>query len=79
MFIGILQHTPPWVWGLLAALVALGLTHVKTRQMTLRRAALMPVVMAGLSLSGVLSSFGGHALPMLAWVAGAAVGWPPRP
>ena len=73
MFIGILQHTPLWVWGLLAALVALGSTQIKTRQMTLRRAALMPVAMVGLSLFGVLSSFGGHALPMLAWLAGAAV------
>ena len=27
MFISILQHTPVWVWALLSALVALGLSR----------------------------------------------------
>ncbi len=73
MFIGILQHTPVWVWLLLAALVALGLTQIRARQMTLRRATLLPLIMLALSLFGVLSTFGGHALPLLAWATGAAV------
>ena len=73
MFIRILQHTPVWVWILLAALVALGLTQTRARRMTLRRATLLPVAMVTLSLVGVVSSFGSRALPLLAWLCAAAV------
>ena len=73
MFISILQHTPVWVWALLSALVALGLVQTQTRQMTLGRAALLPVAMVTLSVAGVASRFGVHALPLLAWAGGAAV------
>lgn len=68
MFIRILQHTPVWVWILLAALVALGLTQTRARRMTRRRATLLPVAMVTLSLVGVVSSFGSRALPLLAWL-----------
>lgn len=73
MFISILQHTPVWVWALLSALVALGLVQTQTRQMTLGRAALLPLAMVTLSVTGVVSRFGVHALPLLAWAGGAAV------
>lgn len=73
MVITILQHTPVWVWTLLSALVALGLAQTQTRQMTLGRAALLPVIMVTLSVAGVASRFGVHALPLLAWAGGAAV------
>ncbi len=72
MVISILQHTPVWVWALLSALVALGLVQTQTRQMTLGRAALLPVIMVTLSVAGVASRFGVHALPLLAWAGGAA-------
>jgi len=73
MFISIIQHTPIWVWALLAALVALGLVQTQTREMTLSRAALLPVIMVTLSVVGVVSRFGVHALPLLAWAGGAAM------
>lgn len=73
MFISILQHTPVWVWALLTALVALGLMQTQSRQMTLGRAALLPLTMVTLSVAGVVSRFGLHALPLSAWAGGAAV------
>ena len=68
MFMIILSRTPSWVWLLLAALVALGWTQTRTRQMTLMRATALPAVMMGLSLFGVVSTFGAHALPLGAWL-----------
>lgn len=68
MFFMIISRTPVWVWALLAALVALGLTQTRTRQMTLVRATALPSVMMGLSLFGVLSTFGAKALPLGAWL-----------
>jgi hypothetical protein len=62
----ILKHTPTWVWGLLAALLALGISQIRTREVSLARTALMPVAMAALSLWGTASAFGGS--PLLGWV-----------
>lgn len=58
MFIAIVQHTPVWVWGLLAVLVALGLSQTRDRQVSLARVTVLPLVMIALSVSGVLSAFG---------------------
>lgn len=68
------SHTPYYVWAILAGLVSLGLKMRHDRAVTLRRLAIMPVAMLGLSLSGVASGLGLHALPVLAWVAGIALG-----
>ena len=69
MFIAIITRTPTWVWLLLAGLVTLGLTQTRTRQMSLVRATVLPIVMMGLSLFGVLSTFGANALSLSAWFA----------
>ena len=58
MLISIIQHTPLWVWGLLGALVALGLSQTRAREMSLLRVAIVPVILIALSLSGVFSAFG---------------------
>ncbi len=68
MFFIIISRTPVWVWGLLVALLALGLTQTRTRQVSVTRATVLPLVMAGLSLLGVLSTFGAQALPMGTWL-----------
>jgi hypothetical protein len=73
MFIAIISRTPPWVWLLLAVLVALGWTQTRTRQLTVVRATVLPIVMMGLSLFGVLSTFGANALPLSAWFAALVV------
>jgi hypothetical protein len=68
MFIAIISRTPSWVWLLLVVLVVLGWTQTRTRQMTVVRATVLPIVMMGLSLFGVLSTFGANALPLGAWL-----------
>jgi len=67
MFITILQHTPTWVFGLLAAL---GVAQGFPRTVTLRRSAVLPLALVGISLLGVLSAFGIEPLTLLAWAMG---------
>jgi len=67
-----LQHTPTWVFGLFVALVALGLSMSFPRTMSLRRSLMLPLALLGLSLLGVASAFGSHALALPAWAAGLA-------
>ncbi|MFJ2993176.1 DUF6622 family protein [Pandoraea sp. NPDC087047] len=78
-----LSHVPVWVWGLLVALIALGLSATRTRQKPLWGALAMPVAMTGLSAYGVLSTFAGSAPAFVAWLSAvviavvlrAALGW----
>lgn len=70
----ILKHTPTWVWGLLAGLIALGLSQVRARQASLARTALLPLAMIMLSLGSMASSFSHSphfASMMVAWLSGA--------
>lgn len=72
----VLKNTPAWVWGLLAALLALGLSQVRARQVSQIRMTIMPLAMTGLSLWGTASAFGKSALfgyVVLAWLASALV------
>ncbi len=71
-FITIVQHTPAWVWGLLATLSALGLWQTRPREMSLTRVTVLPLVLAALSLGGVLSAFGHLPVALLAWATGVA-------
>ena len=76
MLLQIIIHTPLWVWGLLLALLALGLNQMFTRTVTLRRTTLLPLVMVGLSLYGTVSAFGAAPQVLLAWLAtGALAAW----
>lgn len=61
MLVPIVQQTPPWVWGLLAALLWLGASQLFDRTAGLRRVLLMPVAMTGLSVYGLASAFTGSA------------------
>jgi hypothetical protein len=70
MFIAIVQHTPAWVWGLLAALTALGLSQAREREVGLARVTLLPLAMVALSLGGVLSAFGPAPVALGGWIAG---------
>jgi hypothetical protein len=70
----VLSKTPLWVGGLFAALLALGLSQVRDRQVSRLRMAIMPLAMTGLSLWGTVSAFGKSPLfgyVMLVWLAGA--------
>ena len=74
MPIQIFHQAPVWVWPLLAGLVALGLSQRRDRTIALPRAAIVPLVMAGLSLLGVSSAFGTQPAALLAWALGMAGG-----
>ena len=71
----IIIHTPLWVWGLLLALLALGLNQMFTRTVALRRTTVLPLAMVALSLNGTVSAFGAAPEVLLAWlVAGVVAG-----
>ena len=70
MFIAIVQHTPVWVWGLLSALVWLGLSQTRPRDVSLLRVTILPLAMIALSLSGVFSAFGHFPVALGGWAAG---------
>lgn len=74
--VSILKGTPPWVWGLLAALLALGISQLSDRQTALGRVVIMLVAMLGLSLYGMTSAFGSSGqwgAVMLAWMLAAVM------
>jgi hypothetical protein len=64
----ILAHTPVWVWGLLVLLLALGTLYLRERRVSRARLSLVPLGLAALSISGVLSGFG--AAGVVAWLLG---------
>ena len=66
----ILAHTPVWVFVLFLALVAIGLSQVRTRNLSPARLFALPVAMVGFSLYGFLSAFGANAFAAAAWLAG---------
>ncbi|WP_448174289.1 DUF6622 family protein [Rhizobacter fulvus] len=73
MLIQIVLHTPGWVWGLFAALLALGLSQVRDRALSPLRIAILPLAMVALSLSGVLTAFGHFPLALGGWAAGLGI------
>lgn len=67
----VLRQTPLWVWGLLAAFVALGISQLRDRTASLVRVSLMPVAMTVFSVSGTYSALGASphlALIVPAWL-----------
>jgi hypothetical protein len=72
MLLQIVEHTPVWVWGLLAALLAFGYSQARERDISLTRATVLPLVMLALSLFGVTSAFGGRSVALAAWAIGVA-------
>ena len=70
MTLDIIRHTPFWVWAVLAKLIVLGLWQTRARRIGRGRVTLLPRVMIGLSLGGVLSSFGVAGVAIGGWAAG---------
>lgn len=70
MIMAILFHTPVWVWALFIGLIYLGLKQTKDRQVSQKKAFLMPVLMIALSLHGVISSFGENEETLFFWGTG---------
>jgi hypothetical protein len=71
MIADVLRATPNFVWGLLAALIWLGLSQARDREAGLARVSLMPVVMTGFGIWGMVSAFGSSPMfgyAMLMWM-----------
>lgn len=72
----ILRNTPAWVWGLLGAFLALGISQLRDRSASLVRVSLLPLGMTLFSAGGMLGAFGRSPLIEAAigiWVAAAMV------
>nr|WP_315468864.1 DUF6622 family protein [uncultured Undibacterium sp.] len=63
-----LTHTPVWVWFLLATLCFIGYQQTKTRQLSLQRLVILPLMMLGLSLLSLNNSFGFQASVLALWL-----------
>lgn len=61
ILIAIVQRTPAWVWGLLAALLALGASQMRQRTVGLRRVFAPPLGMAAFSVVSLETAFGSAA------------------
>ena len=69
MLMQILVHTPRWVFAVFALLLALGLSQLAGRRVSLRGVSVLPLVMAAWSLWGTLSAFAQQPWVLLAWLA----------
>jgi hypothetical protein len=75
MIVRILEHTPVWVWLILAALVALGLLQTRARTISRARAYTLPLIFIALSLSGIVRGAGSFPIALGAWAGGAMAAW----
>lgn len=73
MLIEILKRTPPWVFVLFFALLALGYFQSKGRTVSRSKVSIVPVAMIVLSLYGVFSAFGAAPIGLAFWVLGVAI------
>ncbi|MDB5913324.1 MAG: putative rane protein [Ramlibacter sp.] len=72
----VLRNTPAWVGGLLAALLLLGFSQVRDRQVGLTRMSLTPIGMTVFSVWGTVAAFGNSPLfaqALAVWLAAAVV------
>ena len=69
----VIRHTPPYVWAILAALVALGLLQWRDHTLTRARLALAPIGLGAYSLWGTTMAFGAQPIVVAAWLAGIAL------
>lgn len=70
MVIQIILHTPVWVYFLLIALLYLGYMQTKTRNISVFRLFMLPVVLGCFSLFGVFSGFDFQVMAIAAWFSG---------
>ena len=80
MWISIVQHTPPWVWGLLSALLCLGLWQRRTRRVAPAALLALPLGLLALGLGSMLPGFITQPITALLWLAAAllALAWARR-
>jgi hypothetical protein len=69
----IFSRTPVWVGGILMVILYFGIQQSKQRTVPKRRLVILPMVMMGLSLSGIWSAFGGNLFGLAGWFAALAL------
>ena len=74
MLMTIFTHTPLWVWGLLTALLLLGLWQRRTRRVAPRSLLALPIALLVLGLSSSVAGFMAQPVSALAWAALLAAG-----
>jgi len=74
MLIAIVTRTPVWVWGLLAALLMLGLWQRRARLVTSRSLLVLPLALLALGLSSSGPGFLVQPVSALVWLAAFAAG-----
>ena len=76
MLIEIVAHTPKWVFAVFVLLMWLGWSQATTRQMKLRRAVLLPLVMVAFAAWGIVAAFPNSVQALLVWaVVGLGMGY----
>lgn len=69
MLAQIILNTPVWVWALLMFLIYRGILASVDREISLKKTFIIPVVMLGLSVQGIVSTFGINMAAVLPWLA----------
>jgi hypothetical protein len=69
-----IQHTPPWVWPLIAAVLAFGIYNLRTREIAPPRLVAFPLIMLGLSLGNAIGTAAPVSLAAASWIIAAALG-----
>lgn len=67
-----LSRIPVWVFFVLIALVYFGYRQSLTRRVSPVTVSVLALAMIGLSLQGVIATFGAGTVPLLAWALGVA-------
>jgi hypothetical protein len=70
----ILIHTPLWVWGLLAALLVLGVLQSRPRQVARWQLLALPLALLLLGLWSMAPGFAAQPLAAVVWLASLALG-----
>jgi hypothetical protein len=68
----IITHTPVFVWAILAFLIIRGVIALRTREVSMNKLFIMPVVMLALSLFDIQAKFGLGGIALATWLCGAA-------
>lgn len=83
MLIQIITHTPVWVWGLLTALLALGLWQRRERRVRPFQLLLLPALLMAMGLWSMAPGFVAQPICALIWLLAVAAAcrlglqWPP--
>ncbi|MES2298796.1 MAG: DUF6622 family protein [Pseudomonadota bacterium] len=71
MLLQILNHTPLYVWAILAFLIARGMAASVEREIAVGKLFIIPLAMLALSLHGMVAMLGAGPALLAAWAAGA--------